>query len=207
MALTALWGRFNIAYRDMDHCHPSFISLHSMTANLSLPQSSGSNFAFQTGTIISLCPGKNFFYTHVAGQLCMTWLDDDKTLKKDMLRCGDNVSLMGVMQTVDGGRAPIKGSCVPLPLQIDALKRSIEYRIAKQETVETIEIEKQEIPVQQPANQWVVGEKPRVTITDYACAQYIADWAARMQYTDQRAAGKAVMDIIRAAMRAGLKPE
>lgn len=178
-----------------------------MTANLSLPQSSGSNFAFQTGTIISLCPGKNFFYTHVSGQLCMTWLDDDKTLKKDMLRCGDNVSLMSVIETTDGGRAPIKGNCVPLPLQIDALKRSIEYRIAKQDTVETVEIAKQEIPVQQSVEPADVGEKPRVTITDHECAQFVAYWCGAKNYKDARAASKAVMDIIRAAMRAGVKPE
>ena len=178
-----------------------------MTANLSLPQSSGSNFAFQTGTIISLCPGKNFFYTHVAGQLCMTWLDDDKTLNKDMLRCGDNVSLMSVTKTIDGGRAPIKGNCVPLSLQIDALKRSIEYRMAKQETVETVEIKEQKIPVQQPVERADIGRKPRVTITEDLLADYVAEWATAMNYTTTNAASKAVMDIIRAAMRAGLKPE
>ena len=176
-----------------------------MTANLSLPQSSGSNFEFKTGTIISLCPGKNFFYTHVAGQLCMTWLDDDKTLNKNMLRCGDNVSLMGVIATTDGGRAPYKGNCVPLPLQIDALKRSIEYRIAKQDTVETVEIAKQEIPVQQSVQRADIGRKPRVTITEDFLADYVAEWAAAMDYTTANAASKAVMDIIRAAMRAGLK--
>jgi hypothetical protein len=178
-----------------------------MTANLSLPQSSGSNFAFQTGTIISLCPGKNFFYTHVAGQLCMTWLDDDKTLKKDMLRCGDNVSLMGVVETTDGGRAPMKGNCVPLPLQIDALKRSIEYRLTNQNTVETIEIAKQQIPVQQSVERADIGRKPRVTITEDFLADYVAEWAAAKNYTTANAASKAVMDIIRAAMRAGVKPE
>lgn len=177
-----------------------------MTANLSLPQSSGSNFAFQTGTIISLCPGKNFFYAHVAGQLCMTWLDDDKTLNKDMLRCGDNVSLMGVIETTDGGRAPYKGNCVPLPLQIDALKRSIEYRIAKQETIETVEIKEQKILVQQSVERADIGRKPRVTITEDFLADFVAEWAAAMNYTTANAASKAVMDIIRAAMRAGLKP-
>ena len=207
MALTALWCWFNIVHRDMDHFHPSFISLHSMTANLSLPQSSGSNFKFQTGTIISLCPGKNFFYTHVAGQLCMTWLDDDKTLNKDMLRCGDNVSLMGVVKTTDGGRAPVKGNCVPLSLQIDALKRSIEYRLAKQETVATVEAKEQKIPVQQSVERAGIGRKLRVTITEDLLVDYVAEWVTAMNYTTANAASKAVMNIIRAAMRAGLKPE
>lgn len=178
-----------------------------MTANLSLPQSSGSNFKFQTGTIISLCPGKNFFYTHVAGQLCMTWLDDDKTLNKDMLRCGDNVSLMGVVKTTDGGRAPVKGNCVPLSLQIDALKRSIEYRLAKQETVATVEAKEQKIPVQQSVERAGIGRKLRVTITEDLLVDYVAEWVTAMNYTTANAASKAVMNIIRAAMRAGLKPE
>lgn len=137
----------------------------------------------------------------------MTWLDDDKSLRKEMLRCGDNVSLMGVIETTDGGRAPLKGNCVPLPLQIDALKRSIEYRLVKEESVETIEVKNQQIAVQQNVQRADIGRKPRVTITEDLLADFVAEWAAIKKYNTTNAASKAVMDIIRAAMRSGVKPE
>ena len=117
------------------------------------------------------------------------------------------MSLMGVVKTTDGGRAPVKGNCVPLSLQIDALKRSIEYRLAKQETVATVEAKEQKIPVQQSVERAGIGRKLRVTITEDLLVDYVAEWVTAMNYTTANAASKAVMNIIRAAMRAGLKPE
>jgi len=61
--------------------------------------------------------------------------------------------------------------------------------------------------VEQPVERAVIPSKPRVTITEPVLVDYLNDFALAGGYTGNNAASKAVMDIIRAAMRAGLKPE
>ena len=178
-----------------------------MSQNLSLTNKQ-SNFAFIPALVFSRGkPEWNWFKATVGDSMVMVFLPDDGSITKEMIEPGDTLYIAGMQRMEGDGFCTHKANCAPFVLQIDALKRSIEYRFAKQDTVETVEIAKQEIPVQQSVEPADVGEKPRVTITDHECAQFVAYWCGAKNYKDARAASKAVMDIIRAAMRAGIKPE
>ena len=61
--------------------------------------------------------------------------------------------------------------------------------------------------VEQPVERAVIPSKPRVTITEPVLVDYLNVFVLAGGYTGNNAASKAVMDIIRAAMRAGVKPE
>ena len=179
-----------------------------MSENLSLTNKQ-SNFAFIPALVFSLGrPEWNWFKATVGDSMVMVFFPDDGSITRNMIEPGDTIYIAG-MQKMEGNKPGFcthKANCAPFVLQIDALKRSIEYRLAKQETVETVEIKEQQIPVQQSVERADIGRKPRVTITEDLLADYVAEWAAAMNYTTANAASKAVMDIIRAAMRAGLKP-
>lgn len=177
-----------------------------MSQNLSLTNKK-SNFAFIPALVFSTGKSEwSWFKCTVEDSMVMVFFPDDRSITREMLRAGDTLYIAGMQKMEGDGPCTHKANCAPYVLQIDAFKRSVEYRLTRQYADETIKIAKQEIPVQQSVEPVSIDEKPRVTINDPELADFVAYWRKAKNYTTINASSKAVMNIIRAAMRAGLKP-
>ena len=85
------------------------------------------------------------------------------------------------------------------------LQQSCGPKFVEPEVVKAAIPEPVQVPLQ--LDRVDIGRRPRVTINEDLLVDYVAEWASAGNYTTANAASKAVMDIIRAAMRAGLKAE
>lgn len=209
MALTALWGRLDSIYSNVNDVlldQATFMPTSLMIAPLSIGN-------HQQNPYIEA----KIHHIHSNGMVFGEWIAPSSKLEEV------------IVNPVEGEERVIKSLNVGMTVHVRYPRRNTkpgaqtlwrcflrplsEQPIYLQEAClqkscsPIVEAEIEPPSIEQAEKPAAIGAKPRVTITEGILVDYMNEWASAGNYTGNNAASKAVMDIIRAAMRAGLKPE
>lgn len=209
MAFTALWGRLDSIYRDVNDVlldQATFMPTSLMIAPLSIGN-------HQQNPYIEA----KIHHIHSNGMVFGEWIAPSNKLEEVIVNPVEGeervIKSLNVGMTVHV-RYPRRNTkpgaqtlwrCFlrplseqPIYLQEACLQKSCSPIVEAE--IEPPSIEQ----VQKPA---VSGSSIRVTINEPILVDYVNQGIAKKGYTGNTAASNAVKDIIRAAMRAGVKPE
>ena len=212
MPFAALWGRLDAVHSDVNCVvfnQANFMPTPFMITPLSIADHEQNPYI--EARIYHIMPGDGMIFGEFlapSGKLeeVIINLSKEEPDVRGFLKAGMTVHVRQPrLNTAE--RAQTKWRCflrsvAEQPIYLQHAYNQSKVKPANKQPVEQREIEPEQSDVPKKDHRNI-----RVSITDYHNDRYVRDWAKDAGYTGNNALTKAVNEIIRAAMQAGVKPE